>query len=1198
MSAPTRKSTGAAALLLLAPLAVAAGPADPAEPERSRVGWAPPIADASGEAETALSTFTLPEGVTGAVWAAEPLLANPVAIDVDHRGRVFVAETWRQKKGVEDNRSHMEWLRRDLAAQTVEDRLAYIRDFIDDPEAEYGTAADLVRLVEDRDGDGAADTSRVFAGGFDDILDGTGAGVLARPDGTVYFTCIPDLYALRDLDGDGEVVGEAERGSLHTGYGVRFAFRGHDMHGLIVGPDGRLYWTIGDRGFHVVTPEGTTLHQPDRGAVFRSELDGTGLEIVHTGLRNPQELAFDDEGNLFTWDNNSDSGDHARWVHVLQGADSGWRIHYQYLEDRGPWNREMTWFPSWWQPGDGTSSPAASDRSDDPTTATGAPNGIAAAAVRPAYVFPPVAMIGDGPSGIVYDTGVGLDEKYRGHFFACDFRGTPNQSGIRHWTNDADGATFRIAGAGKYVWGILATDAAFHPDGSLFATDWVTGWEGVGKGRIYRFADEDAVSPQSAALLEMDYGHLDEPRLAAMLNNVDRRVRQEAQLELAARNATDTLLAVAEDATADPLARRHALWGYGECVRRHAAPAADLAPFAGDADPILRWWAVRLLGELAPEKYATTITDALRDDDPRVVREAALAATEAVAAGWLNEALTNFPDDPAIFHACTVGLSKTQSPMELAAGLGAYTHFRTGWPEDRVYDFNLRQDLAAIVAIRRTGSADGMLRAMELAAANANEVRVWLEMVRAVVDDPVDGADRAGLRRVAEWGANFHAGQEEPVKNPAADAVLRRTLMAGLLLGRDEDADRAFHVAAMPNVHENLRVEALAELAMWGTPDRLDRVTGRLRPAAEWAAAADVNKIEDGEVVRSDAAVSGALFTWQNRLLEGPPAVQAAAIDLFVQHDYDGALDQVRAIATDAAAPAKLRVTAIEAVHALADADAALAVARVALNADTAVVRAAGRAVLVERDPAGAVPALADALDSGEPVERQQAVATLARLETAAADDALKPYLAKLSAGDAPPEITLELLEAAANRTGGGFGEYLAMYEDLRGPDKVDAWAECVEGGDKDAGNEIFYGRSAVGCLRCHQIGGAGGAVGPRLDGIGARKDRRYLLESIVHPDAKIAEGFATAVVLTDEGAVRTGVVKEETDEALTLVLPTGEEVRIAAGSILDRATGASAMPADIPDALTKREMRDLVAFLATLTDPPAKYEAEGGGHE
>ncbi|MEM9702399.1 MAG: glucose dehydrogenase, partial [Planctomycetota bacterium] len=433
-------------LLALAGLAAAAvlraatQPVDPAEQT-----YRPPIAEASDEGENALAGFTLPAGVTGSVWAAEPLLANPVAIDVDHRGRLFVCETFRQKKGVEDNRGHMNWLRADLAAETVEDRAAYMRDYIDDADVRYTAEHDRIRLVTDSDGDGKADDATVFADGFNDLLDGTGAGVLARPNGDVFYTCIPKLWRLRDEDGDGVA---DERTALSEGYGVRFAFRVHDMHGLTLGPDGRLYWSIGDRGYHVLTPEGELIAKPDTGAVFRSELDGSGLEVFAYGLRNPQELAFDDAGNLFTWDNNSDSGDKARWVHVLQGSDSGWRMYFQYLPDRGPWNREMMWIPR--------DTPA-----DVPFGAAGVPPETAAAAVQPAHVLPPLANIGDGPSGLTHDPGVGLPPELRGHFFACDFRGTPGNSGIRHWTNERNGATFKLTDDGQYVWGVLATDATF-----------------------------------------------------------------------------------------------------------------------------------------------------------------------------------------------------------------------------------------------------------------------------------------------------------------------------------------------------------------------------------------------------------------------------------------------------------------------------------------------------------------------------------------------------------------------------------------------------------------------------------------------------------------------------------------------------------------------------------------------------------------
>src|SRR5204862_802239 len=129
----------------------------------------------------------------------------------------------------------------------------------------------------------------------------------------------------------------------------RVGFLGHDLHGLRMEPDGKLYFSIGDRAFNVTTA-GHTVKDTETGAVLRCNPDGSELEIFARGLRNPQELVFDQYGNLWTGDNNSDGGDKARWVYLVEGGDSGCRIGYQFLTtpvSRGPWNAEKMWHPYW-----------------------------------------------------------------------------------------------------------------------------------------------------------------------------------------------------------------------------------------------------------------------------------------------------------------------------------------------------------------------------------------------------------------------------------------------------------------------------------------------------------------------------------------------------------------------------------------------------------------------------------------------------------------------------------------------------------------------------------------------------------------------------------------------------------------------------------------------------------------------------------
>src|SRR5689334_4104920 len=423
---------GAAVWALL--VAPGAGPLRAAEYVVEKGSYPPPVAAASNEGELAMKSFKVPPGLKIELVAGEPLVANPVAFSIDEQGRFYVVEAFRLHAGVTDIRGHMDWLDEELAVKSVEERVAYMKRREGKRISQYAVQSDRLRLVTDTNGDGRADHATVFADGFNRIEDGLAAGVLARR-GDVYFANIPDLWRLRDTKGAG--VADV-RQSMSHGYGIRVGFLGHDLHGLRFGPDGKLYYSIGDRGAHVRTKEGRLLENHETGVVYRCDPDGSNLEIFARGLRNPQELVFDQFGNLWTGDNNSDGGDPARWVYVVEDGDSGWRIGWQFItapNARGPWLAERLCYPQF--------------------------EGQAA------YLIPPLANIGNGPSGLSYYPGTGLSERYRDHFFLCDFRGGSG-SGIHAIKMKPAGAGYAVEEQSEFLWNVLATDGDFGFDGCFY----------------------------------------------------------------------------------------------------------------------------------------------------------------------------------------------------------------------------------------------------------------------------------------------------------------------------------------------------------------------------------------------------------------------------------------------------------------------------------------------------------------------------------------------------------------------------------------------------------------------------------------------------------------------------------------------------------------------------------------------------------
>ena len=107
--------------------------------------------------------------------------------------------------------------------------------------------------------------------------------------------------------------------------------------------------------------------------------------------------------------------------------------------------------------------------------------------------------------------------------------------------------------------------------------------------------------------------------------------------------------------------------------------------------------------------------------------------------------------------------------------------------------------------------------------------------------------------------------------------------------------------------------------------------------------------------------------------------------------------------------------------------------------------------------------------------------------------------------------------------------------------------------------------------------------MGPPLTKIAEQKTREYLLESMVTPNKTIAEGWGQTAVQLQSDEVEVGRVAKETTDWLMLVLPDGKQKAVPKAQIKARKAALSAMPEDIVKQLSKRDLRDLVAFLAGL---------------
>ncbi len=371
--------------------------------------------------DQALAAMKPADGFQVELFASEPMLINPTSIDVDHKGRVWVAEA-------------VNYRRKPFGRPTIRE------------------GGDRIQVLIDTNADGKADEAKTFYQS-PEIIAPLSVCVIPQADGKALRVLVaqsPDILELWDKDGDLKADGPPKKFLS----GFRGVDHDHGVHGLSVGPDGKLYFTVGDSGVGgLQSSDGKgkkwTSNDTDvqKGTVWRCDLDGTNLELIAHNFRNNYEACVDSFGEIWLSDNDDDGNQQTRICFVFPGGNYGYGPRGA---GQSHWHEE--------QPG------------------------IVHKTLRTGF---------GSPTGITFYEGKMFPDKYTGALLHTD--AGPRE--VRAFFRKPKGAGYELD---KEViltssdnW-FRPSDVCVAPDGSIFVADWYdrgVGGHGMGDptdGRIYR----------------------------------------------------------------------------------------------------------------------------------------------------------------------------------------------------------------------------------------------------------------------------------------------------------------------------------------------------------------------------------------------------------------------------------------------------------------------------------------------------------------------------------------------------------------------------------------------------------------------------------------------------------------------------------------------------------------------------------------
>ena len=1078
----------------------------------------------------------LDEKLTLELWASDSLVFDPISIDFDDKGRLYYSRTNRQKNSEFDIRGHQDWEIESISLQSIEEKRHFLRTILSPENSDQNqwltdvnedgshdwrdmtVEKENIYRLEDTDGDGVADKNQLVVEDFNEEVTDVAGAVMKFGD-DLFVGVGPDMWRIKENEKYGLMESKT---SISHGFGIHIGFSGHGMSGLEMGPDGRIYWGIGDIGFNGTGPDGKEWKYPNRGVIARSNPDGSDFEIFAMGLRNTHEFVFDEFGNLISVDNDGDHrGERERLVYLVDGSDTGWRTNWQFGKYRDPDNNT---YKVWMD--ENMHTPRSEDKA--------------------AYFIPPISNYVNGPTGMLYNPGTALGPAWKNTFFVAEFVGNSARSGIHAFKLNPKGAGFELGETKKIMGGILATGMDFGPDGALYFADWINGWGTKDSGRIWKLEDKEGVNwaarKETAELMGQDFSSFKLERLSGLLGHEDQRIRRKSQFALVAKGNKGKEVFIAQlEQKENRFARIHAIWGISQMARQKNSEASVLVPFLKDSDEEIRAQAARWIGDVRYADAGEALIPLLNDGFDRAKFFAAEAlgriAYEPAIAPIISLIESNNDNDVYLRHAGSLALARIGKVEPLVA--------LADHPSKSVR-------IAAVLALRRMESPQ-----ISVFLQDGDEYIV-AEAARAINDDfSIPEALPALGNTLTE--SRF-----------TSEPLIRRAINANLRVGTTEAMQNLIAYVQRESAPIPMRVEAMQALSTWSKPSVLDRVDGRNR----------------GKVERDPQEIRKASTEIFLKLLENQGSeIRLSAVNALGKLEIASSGDRLYSL-LDSDKNAEVREASLRALASLNWEGKDKAIER-ALTDKEKNVRVAGLDLLEKLNISGDLMAtlLSDVISKQTVEERQAALITLGKVPIEHSGPVFSGLLDAMERGKLSPDMELELTEALDSAGSKELKErYTAIQAKLSPDELLVSYRGSMYGGDSQRGRNIFFQHQTGQCIRCHAYDDYGGNAGPRINGIAKILSRAELLESLIDPGKRLAPGFGVVTLTLNNGETTSGVLEKETATSLFLKMGNDPDAEIKKNAIKERKMAPSSMP-DMKGLLSRREIRDLVSFLATLTE-------------